>query len=75
MTGTELLLLVADRFRQYGEAEDILVIFTTNPEAGGRVIYKANCNYTRSLGLATYAKADIEASIVASQDEDPPRQD
>jgi hypothetical protein len=71
MTGTELLMAVADRFRQYGEAEDILIVFTTSIEDGGRVLYKTNCNYTRSLGLATYAKADIEASIVGSQDEEP----
>jgi hypothetical protein len=72
MTGIELLMAVADRFRQYGEAEDIVVVFTTLPEYGGRVIYKTNCNYTRSLGLVTYAKADLEATIIANKDEEPP---
>jgi hypothetical protein len=60
MTGTELLITIMDRFREHGEAEDIIVIYT---DTGGRVRYKANCNYTRSLGLATWAKADIEDTL------------
>lgn len=64
MTGTELLMLVADRFREYGEAEDIIVIYTS--AESGDVRYKSNCNYTRSLGLATWAAADITADLVGS---------
>jgi hypothetical protein len=76
MTGTELLMAVAERFRDFGEAEDILIVFTTE---SGDARYKSNCNYTRSLGLATWAKADITADLVGSptgdpdEDEKPPR--
>jgi hypothetical protein len=49
MTGTELLMAVADRFSKHGEARDILVI------------------WTRSLGLAAFAKADLEYDLTHSE--------
>jgi hypothetical protein len=47
---------VADRFGKFGEARDILVVWS---DEQGRVRLKSNCDYTRSLGLAAFAKADI----------------
>jgi hypothetical protein len=61
MTGTEFLMAIGERFRDFGEAEDILIVYTT---AGGDVRYKSNCNYTRSLGLATFAVADITNDLI-----------
>lgn len=63
MTGTELLFAVADRFATFGEAEDIVVIWS---DEQGRVRMKSNCNYTRSLGLVTYAEADIKHTLTHS---------
>jgi hypothetical protein len=64
MTGTELLMAVADRFRELGESEDVIVIYTTED---GKACLKSNCNHTRSLGLAAFAVADIEDSLVRSE--------
>jgi hypothetical protein len=64
MTGTELLMAVADRFREIGEAEDVLVIYTTQND---KCCLKSNCNYTRSLGLAAFAVADLKDTIVRSE--------
>jgi len=63
MTGTELLMAVAERFRDFGEAQDILIIYTTE---SGDARYKSNCDYTRSLGLATFALGDILNDIISS---------
>lgn len=65
MTGTELLLAVMDRFRDYGEATDIIVVFA---DEGGKVRLKTNCTATRSLGLAAYAMAELEDLIVMERD-------
>lgn len=69
MTGTELLMAIADRFNEYGEAVDILVIFNS---AEGNVLYKSNCNSTRALGLAQYAAADIKHGLIMQRQEEPP---
>ena len=60
MTGTDLLMSVADRFAKFGEARDAMVIWS---DESGRVRYKTNCDYTRSLGLAAFAKADLEYDL------------
>lgn len=64
MTGSQLLFSVLERFRDYGEAEDCIVIYT---DENNHVRLKANCNHTRSLGLAAWAKADIEAALVNAE--------
>lgn len=62
-SATELLMAVAERMSQYGEGEDVLVVWNTT---NGEVRMKANCNYTRSLGLAEYASAELKDSLVNS---------
>jgi hypothetical protein len=64
MTGTELLMEIADRFAKFGEARDMLVIYS---DENGRVRLKSNCDYTRSLGLAMYAVVDISARLVTAE--------
>jgi hypothetical protein len=64
MTGTDLLMAVADRLSKFGEARDMLIIWS---DEEGRARLKSNCDYTRSLGLAAYAKADIESSLVSAE--------
>lgn len=61
MTGTELLIAVMERFRDYGEATDIIVVYA---DSNGKVRLKTNCTATRSLGLAAYAVADLQDLIV-----------
>jgi hypothetical protein len=69
MTGTELLIAVMERFRDYGEATDMIVVFA---DEHGKVRLKTNCTATRSLGLACYAVADLEDMIVQSREEESP---
>lgn len=69
MTGTDLLIAVMERFREFGEAEDIIVVYTT--AEGKQTRYKSNTNFTRSLGLVTWAKADIEHSLVGNDEAGP----
>lgn len=68
MTGTELLIAVMDRFRDYGDATDIIVVFA---DEHGKVRMKTNCTATRSLGLACYAVAELEDLIVHEREETP----
>lgn len=63
MTGTELLMYVAEKFSQEGEAMDIIIVYT---DENGLAHLKSNTNYTRSLGLAAWAKADIESKLVST---------
>ncbi len=60
-TATELLMSVADRMRQFGEGLDMIVIWTTSE---GQCHVKANCNYTRALGLAHYGAAECIATML-----------
>jgi hypothetical protein len=64
MTGTELIMEIADRFAKFGEAKDMLVVYT---DVNGRVRLKSNCDYTRSLGLAQWARDDISDSLVHAE--------
>lgn len=64
MTGTELLMEIAERFTKFGEAKDMLVVYS---DENGRVRLKSNCDYTRSLGLAQFASADILHSLVTAE--------
>jgi hypothetical protein len=68
MTGTELLISVMDRFRDYGDATDIIVVFA---DEHGKVRMKTNCTATRSLGLACYAVAELEDLIVYEREDTP----
>jgi hypothetical protein len=61
MTGTELIMEIADRFSKFGEAKDMLVVYT---DVNGKVQLKSNCDYTRSLGLAQWARDDISDALV-----------
>lgn len=66
MTGTDLLMAVLERFRDYGEPEDVIVVYA---DAEGKVRMKTNCSATRSLGLATYASAELQDIIVQNRAE------
>jgi hypothetical protein len=57
-------MAVADRFSKHGEARDILVIWSDD---NSKVRLKSNCDWTRSLGLATFAKADLEYDLTHSE--------
>lgn len=63
MTGTELLMEVADGFRVEGEAQDILIVYS---DENSNVCVKGNCNMTRALGLSVYATAHIQDELVKS---------
>lgn len=64
LTGTELLMEIAERFSKYGEARDMLVIYSDN---SGTIRLKSNCDYTRSLGLAQYARDAISESLISAE--------
>jgi hypothetical protein len=63
MTATELLMGVADRMRQFGDGVDVLVVWNTRE---GQNHIKANCNYTRALGLAVYGAEECKDSLMKS---------
>lgn len=63
-TATELLMAVADRMAKHGEGVDVLVVWN---DENGAARLKSNCNYTRSLGLASYAKVDIENALLTAE--------
>jgi hypothetical protein len=63
MTGTEVLMEVAESFRDNGEAKDLIIVYSdTNDE----VYVKGNCSLTRALGLATYSQAHIAKALLES---------
>jgi hypothetical protein len=62
MTGTEVLMEVADGFRD-GEATDLIVVYT---DENSDVFIKGNCSLTRALGLAAYAQAHIGKALADS---------
>lgn len=64
MDATELLMEVAERMRDHGDGVDVVVVWNT---AEGQVRLKANCSYTRALGLAAYATAELTDSLVNSE--------
>lgn len=61
LTATELLMAVAERMNKYGEGEDVLVVWNHGKTAE----CVGNCNYTRALGLAQYAVAEMEDSLIS----------
>jgi hypothetical protein len=63
MTGTELLMAVADRMRQYGDGVDVLVVWNTRE---GQAHIKANCGLTRALGLANYGAAECSETLTTA---------
>ena len=60
-TGTEILIEVMDRLGKYGEAVDMLVIWTDEKH---KARIKSNCRLTRALGLAHYAVTDLESIVL-----------
>lgn len=65
MNGTDLLMGVMERIAECGEARDMLVVWN---DEHGKVRLKANCNFTRALGLAQYAQAELLSDIVKEAD-------
>jgi hypothetical protein len=63
MTGTDVLIKLAEEFRDNGEAVDLLVVYT---DENGEVYVKGNCLMTRALGLATYSQAHIKKAMLES---------
>jgi hypothetical protein len=63
MSGTDVLIDLADSFREQGEATDLLVVYA---DENGNVYVKGNCSLTRALGLATYAKAHCTKALLES---------
>jgi hypothetical protein len=61
MTGTELLMEVAEGFRDHGEALDLLIVYT---DENANVFVKGNTSLTRALGLSGYAHAHILRALL-----------
>ena len=60
----ETLKLLLERFGKVGAPRDLIVVWTDDE---GKVHLQSNCDGTRSLGLVTWAKADIEHTLVTSK--------
>ena len=61
MTGTELLMEVAEAISRDGEVLDVLVIYS---DENNNVTVNGNCSMTRALGLARYADKHIGYKLV-----------
>jgi len=64
MTAMELLMEVADDFREHGEGRDILIVYTNE---AGDVCVKANGSKTQTLGLTRYAEEVAIQELMAAR--------